>query len=133
MGNELKNKSVLVIDDDERVLTALECLLEKEGYETTTAWSGREGMNLLRSRSFDLVLLDDFLWDMDPIAILQEVRRTSISSLLMLSEGAPTPADRKRYAEQGASSMVAIDASCNEIAAAVRECLEQQAPEKVPA
>jgi len=131
MGNESRTKSILVIDDDERVLTALECFLENEGYETTTAWSGREGMDLLRSRKFDLVLLDDYLWDMDAKAILQEIRRMAIQPLVMLTESAPTAGDLKRYAELGAHSLVGKWASCDEIAVAVRECFARKALERV--
>jgi len=49
---------VLIVDDDESVLLALEWLLETEGYETTTAWSGEEAVQLLVTRSFDVVLID---------------------------------------------------------------------------
>jgi two-component system, OmpR family, response regulator ArlR len=131
MGNESRKKSILVIDDDERVLTALECFLENEGYETTTAWSGREGMDLLRLRKFDLVLLDDYLWDMDAEAILQEIRKMAIQPLVMLTESAPTPDGLKRYFELGAHSLVGKWASCDEIAATVRECFARKALEKV--
>src|SRR5439155_15555861 len=55
---------VLVVDDDESVLTLLNQLLEEAGYETTTAWGGREAIEILRQSVFDLVLLDDYLPDL---------------------------------------------------------------------
>jgi DNA-binding response OmpR family regulator len=133
MGKESAKKSILVIDDDERVLTALECFLENEGYETTTAWSGREAMDLLRSLRFDLVLLDDHLWDMEAEAILKEIRRMAIQPLVMLTENLPTPGDRKRYAELGAHSLIGKWASCDEIASAVQESFARKALERLSA
>lgn len=56
-------KTVLVVDDDELVLIRLETLLQNDGYETATAWSGVQALELLRSSKFDLVLLDDYLPD----------------------------------------------------------------------
>src|SRR5205814_3713976 len=44
---------VLVVDDDESVLTVLNRLLEEAGYETTTAWGGREAIEILRKSTFD--------------------------------------------------------------------------------
>ncbi len=131
MSNESRKRSILVIDDDERVLMALECFLETEGYETTTAWSGHEGMELLRSRKFDLVLVDDYLWDMDAEAILKEIRTMKIQPLVMLTESGATAAGTKRYADLGAKSWVRKWASCDEIATAVRECFARKALEKV--
>ncbi len=134
-GSAMENKSgkrtILVIDDDERVLMALECFLETEGYETATAWSGHEGMELLRSQKFDLVLVDDYLWDMDVEVILKAVRRMEIPPLVMLTESAPTPGTLKRYRDLGVNRWVGKWASCDEIARVVQECFAGKLSEKV--
>ena len=38
---ETQRTTILIVDDDEQVLIELERLLEDQGYNTTTAWSGR--------------------------------------------------------------------------------------------
>lgn len=58
MSGENHRPRVLIVDDDESVLMALEWLLETEGYETTTAWSGEAAVQLLSTRRFDVVLID---------------------------------------------------------------------------
>ena len=58
MCGEIRRPRVLIVDDDESVLLALEWLLETEGYETTTAWSGEAAVQLLATLSFDVVLID---------------------------------------------------------------------------
>ena len=58
--------------DDETVLIALERLLENAGYDTTTAWGGAQALELLHRRTFDLVLLDDYLPD---VGLLQFLNR----------------------------------------------------------
>lgn len=131
MQKEPREKSILVIDDDDRVLVALECFLETEGYETTTAWSGNEGLGLLRSRKFDLVLVDDYLWDIDVKSLIEEIRRMEIQPLIMLTETMPAPGETKRHVDLGVSSTVGKWASCDEIAAAVRESFARKALEKV--
>lgn len=131
MEKEPREKSILVIDDDDRVLVALDCFLETEGYETTTAWSGNEGLGLLRSRKFDLVLVDDYLWDIGVKSLIEEIRQMEIQPLIMLTETMPAPGESKPYADLGVSSTVGKWASCDEIAAAVRECFARKALEKV--
>src|SRR5215468_425636 len=50
---------ILIVDDDEEALIALERLLEEEGYSTVTAWSGREALALSDRSNFDRLLVDE--------------------------------------------------------------------------
>ena len=52
------SKKVLVIDDEEDVRKYLVAVLEKNGFETTTASNGREGLEVAREYLPDLVILD---------------------------------------------------------------------------
>src|SRR6187551_2938661 len=54
----LKNASILVIDDDTDVLTAVRLLLKTEAKEVVTEKNPENLLSLLSSHSFDLVLLD---------------------------------------------------------------------------
>jgi DNA-binding response OmpR family regulator len=133
MLKEAAKKRILVIDDDERVLISLECLLENEGYETTTAWSGQEGLALLRSREFDLVLLDDYLRDIEYEEIFSEIQRMEIQPLVILTESAPMSAARRHYIDLGASAIVGKWAPCDQIAAEIHKCLTRSAIETAAA
>lgn len=62
---------VLVIDDNEANRDLLSRMLEREGLEVHRAATGREGVELVRSRAFDLVLLDLLMTDMDGMSILR--------------------------------------------------------------
>jgi CheY-like chemotaxis protein len=50
--------AILCIDDDEGVLYFLRTILERSGYKTLTATSGRQGLKLATHSKFDLVVLD---------------------------------------------------------------------------
>lgn len=131
MGNKSRKKSILVIDDDERVLIAMECLLEAEGYETATAWSGHEALELLRLQKFDLVVVDDYLWDMDVEVILKTLQQMAVPPRVMLTENAPASGALNRYQGFGASAVVNKWASCDEITRSVRECLAERPSQEV--
>ena len=51
-------KKILVIDDDENLVTFVTTLLEDNGYETVKACNGEEGLTQLNAEKPDLVLLD---------------------------------------------------------------------------
>ncbi|MCM8796074.1 MAG: response regulator [Candidatus Omnitrophica bacterium] len=53
-----KRKRILVIDDEKDIVEIYRKALEKEGYEPICAYSGEEGLNILRANPFDLVVLD---------------------------------------------------------------------------
>jgi CheY-like chemotaxis protein len=57
-------RQVLIIDNNEDVLATLDRELKEVGYDTVTTWSGVEGLSLLKSRTFDSVLVDAYLSDL---------------------------------------------------------------------
>jgi DNA-binding response OmpR family regulator len=88
-----QRKRVLIVDNDEDILIALERLLETEGYDTVTAWSGQEANSLLQAMEFDLVLMDDTLADLSTeklITVIQQ-KLPSASIIVLSSRGKETP------------------------------------------
>ena len=56
--DKLRNARILIVDDEEDIIELLRYSLEKEGWETAEATSGEEALELVKSQSFDLLLLD---------------------------------------------------------------------------
>ncbi|HVF43676.1 MAG TPA: response regulator [Pyrinomonadaceae bacterium] len=67
-------KRVLVVDDEESVRITTAAILEQEGYEVSTAESGREALAAAARAHFDLVLTDLRMDDMDGMALLHELQ-----------------------------------------------------------
>ena len=61
----MKPYVILVVDDDPDILTILKDNLTLDGYQVTTAATGKEALAVFSRSSFDLVLLDLMLPDMD--------------------------------------------------------------------
>lgn len=66
---------ILVIDDEPGLLVLLTKMLARIGAETKTAQNGAEGMTLLEAESFDLLILDLMLPDIDGFEILSQIRQ----------------------------------------------------------
>ena len=54
----MEQKRILIADDEEDVVAALEFTLEKEGYECLTAYDGKEALDKAKSENPDLIILD---------------------------------------------------------------------------
>lgn len=68
------SKRMLVVEDDQAVSHMIEQILKIEGYASTAVSEGRRALDVLRSGSFDLVILDVMLPGMDGISILKAIR-----------------------------------------------------------
>ncbi|NPV82494.1 MAG: response regulator [Candidatus Aminicenantes bacterium] len=64
---------VLVIDDDPAICVSVKAILEASGYETATALSGKEGLELFRRLNPDIVLCDMMMEDIDAGAKVAKV------------------------------------------------------------
>ncbi len=68
-------KRVLVVDDDRGGRRVLQIMLEQLGLTTVAAENGRAGLEAFQASSFDLVLTDMRMPELDGIGLLREIRR----------------------------------------------------------
>ncbi len=77
---------VLVIEDEHKIASAIKKGLEQESYAVDVAFSGNSGYDLAVSESYDLIILDILLPEMDGIEICTKLRAESIHTpILMLT------------------------------------------------
>ncbi len=80
---------LLIVDDEEALMTALCNTLDTEGYATTGFTSAREALAQLRERPFDLLLTDLMMPEMDGIALLQAAQAIDpdLAGIVMTGHG----------------------------------------------
>ena len=99
--------NVLIVDNDDHILSKFQQLLEDAGFNTTTTWSGREALGLLSSGVFDILLVDDYLPDLHPHNFLERVNRFPIQpSIVVMHCEPPRPDDLPHYQSLGVSELV---------------------------
>lgn len=82
----MKNKSILIVDDEADLLEMLYSIFERAGYtKISTASSGKEALSMFRSHQPDMIVLDVMMPGMDGFTVLKEIRRISTIPVLMLT------------------------------------------------
>ena len=97
-------KRILLVDDDEMVLIALQELLGFKGYETRAVPGGAEALDALQGEVFDLVILDVIMPGMDGYEVCRRIRgeeRWRKLPVVMLTAMSGEE-DRKKGEEAGA-------------------------------
>lgn len=126
-------KRILVVDDDDHVRRSLEYALCEEGLDASGVASGREALETLRAEPFDLLLVDDSLFDMRLDDVLTAVRSFEIQPLIVVLQAVPRLGAAARFTALGASDAVGRWNSRRDIIEAVQHCLASCELEKTHA
>ena len=116
--------TLLFIEDDEAIRTALQLVLEDEGYEVVVAGDGETGIKTFGQINPDLVLLDLRLPDISGFEVCRAIRRTSITPVIMVTAQTDT-SDLVNGFDAGADDYVTKPVVPKELAARIRAALRR--------
>jgi two-component system phosphate regulon response regulator PhoB len=118
-------RSVLVVEDEDNIATALEYLMTREGYAHDRVASGAEALARIRTTRPDLVLLDVMLPEVSGYDICDGVRRdpalAAVKILMMTARGSAS--ERRRGLALGADGFITKPFELNALRAEVRRLL----------
>jgi DNA-binding NtrC family response regulator len=81
MGEKI---GVLVIDDEPSVADALKLILDDHGYQAVVARTGRDGLEQVRRRQFNVTITDLRLPDMSGLDVLEQIHEEDASHLVIV-------------------------------------------------
>lgn len=121
---------ILIVDDDKNILELLRLYLDKEGFETVSAFDGQEALALFEAESPDLVLLDVMMPKMDGWQVCREIHRVSQTPVIMLTAKGET-FDKVLGFDLGADDYVVKPFDAKEVVARVKAVLRRTHPRTV--
>jgi len=122
------SKSILIIDDDQYLRELYQEILTEEGYHITTAGDGNEGLDKIKSKKFDLVLLDVMMPKLDGIGFLKEARKRNLEinapKIILLTNLAHGPVLEEAQQYGAKDYLIKADLTPDQVVKKVKEYLQ---------
>lgn len=125
------SQHILIADDDAGIRDVLRMAFEPAGFTVSVAADGQAALEMARSLSPDLVVLDIGMPEMDGLTVCREIRKTSEMPILFLTAQSDE-VDRIVGLEMGADDYVAKPFSPREVVARVRAIMKRSVPASAP-
>ena len=122
--SQFKNRRILVVDDEERMVRFIRLNLEQDGFIVLDAFRGVQAIDRLRTGLPDLMILDVMLPDLDGFEVLKMIREISNLPVIMLTAKGEEE-DRVRGLELGADDYITKPFSPRELVSRVRAVLRR--------
>jgi signal transduction histidine kinase len=117
---------LLVVDDEESVAVTMGAILEMDGYEVAMSTSGADALRRLGEASFDLVLTDLRLDDMDGLSIVGEVCRVQPETVSIILTGYASLESAIKALREGAYDYLIKPCDVDELRAVVARGIERR-------
>ncbi|WP_203361506.1 response regulator transcription factor [Bacillus sp. REN10] len=118
-------KKILVVDDEQSIVTLIKYNLEQSGYQVITAFDGREGLDKAIEESPDLMILDWMLPGMDGMEVCKELRQRKVSTPILMLTAKDEEFDKVLGLELGADDYMTKPFSPRELLARVKAILRR--------
>jgi two-component system alkaline phosphatase synthesis response regulator PhoP len=116
---------ILVVDDEESILTLLKFNLEKSGFQVITSLDGREALRIIELEKPDLVVLDLMLPGLDGMEILKTLRQEKNNTPVLMLTAKNDELDKILGLELGADDYLTKPFSPREVIARVKAILRR--------
>lgn len=117
-------KTILVVDDEERLVSLLKSYLEQEGFRVVTAANGREALFQARHEKPDLIILDIMMPEVDGFEFMRLHGKESDTPIILLTAKVEE-SDKVVGLELGADDYVTKPFSPRELTARIRAVLRR--------
>ncbi|TMW71695.1 response regulator transcription factor [Alteribacter natronophilus] len=119
------SQKILVVDDEESIITLLEFNLEQAGFDVTTATNGRAALEEAAEQHFDLIVLDLMLPEMDGLEVCKQLRQRKVMTPILMLTAKDDEFDKVLGLELGADDYLTKPFSPREVVARIRAILRR--------
>ena len=117
--------SILIVDDEESILTSLSSILQDEGYDVVTVKNGGEALRVYTMDPPDLMLLDIWMPEMDGMETLRRVRELVPTAQVMMMSGHGSIETAVKAIKLGAYDYIEKPLSLENVTLRVKHALDQ--------
>lgn len=119
------SRTVLIVEDDENIAELLQLYLEKEGFQTLIASTGKKGVELFQKAAPDLVLLDIMLPEMDGWDVCRIIRESDSQTPVIMLTAKGETRDKVSGLEMGADDYIVKPFEMKEVLARIHAVMRR--------
>lgn len=116
---------VLLVEDDRKVASFIKKGLEEEEFTVELATDGKEGLDRLTASSYDIVLLDLMIPEIDGLEVLRRIRAEGIETPVLIITAKNTKEDVVKGLNEGSDDYLTKPFSFDELLARIRALLRR--------
>ncbi len=121
----MASEKILVVDDEESMCNFLSIMLKKEGYQITTALSAKEALKKMSKDTFDVVISDLKMKEMNGLELIDEIAKMESAPYVIIMTAFATIESAIEALKKGAFDYITKPFKVDEIKLAVARALEQ--------
>ncbi len=124
----MNKKKILLVEDEEHLLKTIQLNLEMENYAVTTAITGYEALKEFRKDSFDLIILDVMLPEMNGFDVCEEIRKENTKVPVLFLTAKASSNDRIQGLKIGADDYLTKPFNLEELLLRVEILIRRSLP-----
>lgn len=98
---------ILLVDDEDHLQEVLGLLLELDGHQVTTAFSGEQALERAKDKKFDLVITDFKMPGMNGMDVVRTIKKDNPDTAVVMITGYPTEDTEKEAQKLGVDDYIA--------------------------
>lgn len=123
-------KSVLVIDDEEKISRLLQLELSHEGYAVEIAQTGKEGLEKALAHTWNIIILDVMLPEINGVEVLKQIRKVDKHTPVIMVTARNATTDKVSGLDEGANDYITKPFEIEELLARMRASMRHQLESK---
>jgi DNA-binding NtrC family response regulator len=127
---EKRKAKILMVDDDEHICRVMSLILEGEGFEVETAFTGENAIKKSKARAYDAAILDIRLPDMEGTKVLKAMREISPKMVKIMLTGYPNLQNAVDSLNFGADAYLMKPPNPEDIINSLRQKLQERKEEE---
>ncbi len=121
---------ILIVEDEKKVASFIKKGLEEEYFAVDIAYDGKEGLKLITSEEYDIIIMDIMLPYLDGISLVKEIRRRNILSPVLMLTVKDSLKDKVEGLNSGADDYLTKPFAFEELLARLRALLRRNEKSK---
>ncbi|KGP71716.1 response regulator transcription factor [Pontibacillus yanchengensis] len=116
---------ILIVDDEESIVTLLKYNIEQAGFTTEVAYTGKDALDKANEQVFDLIVLDVMLPEMDGMEVCKQMRQKQVQTPILMLTAKDDEFDKVLGLELGADDYLTKPFSPREVVARMKAILRR--------